>query len=406
MRHGQRNGPRRILYLTYWGATELIGSGNAVPTVIELANRGYEVFYITFDKPRDLARGPVVESVRNRLVQAGVRWFQLTYHKSPRNLSTAYDIFRGYVLSALLIRRFKIPIFHGRTYVGAVIGMLLRKSLGVSFVCHPDGHWPGEQVDNGFWSPDSKAFCWANRLLGQSYRWSDEIIVLSRRVVDEVEILAPELPVTVIHTPVDLNRISLSSRPEWRQPEPFRLVYLGAIGGRYLETELFRFLAVAQCSCSSLEIRIVTQSDPGAILMGMSKAGVKISTVKIGPAESSEVGGILNECDAAVFMLMEGLSNTATSATKVGEYWAAGLPVVLTKDAGDLDLVAQENNVGVVIVNHTDESYKRAFQCLVSLTSSPGIRFRCREVAKQFKSISAIGAAHEEIYERILARNV
>ena len=140
--------------------------------------------------------------------------------------------------------------------------------------------------------------------------------------------------------------------------------------------------------------------------MGMSKAGVKISSVKIGPAESSEVGGILNECDAAVFMLMEGLSNKATSATKVGEYWAAGLPVALTVNAGDLDLLAQENTVGVVIENHNDESYKRAFEGLISLAGSPGIRFRCREVAKQFQSISAIGAAHEEIYERILARNV
>jgi len=286
-----------------------------------------------------------------------------------------------------------------------VIGMLLRKSLRVGFVCHPDGNWPGEQVDNGFWPPESKAFCLANRLMGQSYQWADEIIVLSRRVVEEVYRTAPGVPITVIHTPVDLTRIPLSSRPEWRKLEPFRLVYLGAIGGRYLQEELFRFLVVAQRSCSSLKIRVVTQSDPGAILEGMSKAGVEMSIVEIGPAESSEVGGILNECDAAVFMLMEGLSNTATSATKVGEYWAAGLPVVLTKNAGDLDLVARENNVGVVIENYDDATYKRAFQDLVSLAGTPGIRLRCREVAKRSQSISAIGAAHEEIYERLLAKD-
>jgi len=208
----------------------------------------------------------------------------------------------------------------------------------------------------------------------------------------------------VIHTPVDLDRIPPSRRAAWAKGTPFRLVYLGGIGGRYLEHELFDFLAVAQRVLASLQVRIVTRVAPDLVRSGLVRAGVDLSAVQIGPADAADVGEILSSCDAGIFMLMEGHSNIATSATKIGEYWAAGLPVALTPNSGELDLLALEHAVGVVIKRLDQANYEQAFRELVDLASQSDIRLRCRAVASRFQGVEAVVDAQATIYNRILGK--
>ena len=53
--------------------------------------------------------------------------------------------------------------------------------------------------------------------------------------------------------------------------------------------------------------------------------------------------------DAGLFFLTEGISEHGCSPTKVGEYWASGLPVVTTGNVSDTEAIIRRENVGVVV---------------------------------------------------------
>ena len=57
----------------------------------------------------------------------------------------------------------------------------------------------------------------------------------------------------------------------------------------------------------------------------------------------------LSSHHAGVFFLNRGLSEHGCSPTKVGEYWAMGLPAVVSAGVSDLDAIVQRHRVGVVV---------------------------------------------------------
>lgn len=392
----------RVLYCTYWGATEPIGRGNAVPTVIALSQAGYEVYYVTFEKEADVANKAVLKEVSEKLREAGVHWISLPYHKQPAGLSSLIDIGVGFGVSLWLVHRRGIKLVHGRTFVGAAIGALVRSVTNVVLVNHTDGSWPDEQVDNNLWTQNGFAHRLGNAIQAATYRRADAAIVLSRRALTSVHEKRPRLSTTVIQTPVDFNRIPASTVAPYSEGRPFKLVYLGGLGGRYLEKELFEFFACAQELMPSLQIRIVSRTEASKIEEAIENANIDRSRLEYGEVDADLIGPILAESDAGVFMLRQGLSNIWTSATKVAEYWAAGLPVLVTPGCGDLDLLCEEHETGVVLQEFSQDSYSASLKQLVALASHPQIRDRCRELASEQQSIQAIAARHVSVYKRAL----
>jgi glycosyltransferase involved in cell wall biosynthesis len=81
-------------------------------------------------------------------------------------------------------------------------------------------------------------------------------------------------------------------------------------------------------------------------------------------------------------LLARGISDHGGSPTKVGEYWAAGLPVVTTGNISDADEIIRRERVGVIVDDHSDAGYVRALDELVSLLQDDGLSLRCRQAAE------------------------
>lgn len=392
----------RVLYLIYWGATEPIGLAGTVPTVQTLAReQDEEVFLVSFDKPADTANRTLVDHVRKTLASGGVRWKDLGYTKHPPTLSTVYDIARGFAVASWLVVRHRIPVVHGRTFVGSVIGALVRTAIpGVRFVSHPDGFWPHERVDDGVWREGTRPHRVGLAIEQWMMERADAIIVLSERARDVLR-AHPKLakkPIFVVHTSCDVSRFEV--RAPRRADEPLAIAYVGSLGGRRMTDEVFRFIAVAKRR--GVRCSVATQTPLALLTPALEKAGLTPEDVALCAIEPAEVPAFLAKHHAGLFMLRPGLSNLATSATKIGEYLASGMAVALTDTCGDCHDVVESSATGVVLRETTDEAFEIAIDRLEQLTREPSLPARARAVAVATMGVSHCAAAQAQAHRVVM----
>src|SRR6185295_4367020 len=74
---------------------------------------------------------------------------------------------------------------------------------------------------------------------------------------------------------------------------------------------------------------------------------------------------------------------------KDGEYWAAGLPVVITKNISDDSEIIEKNNIGAVINEFTKDDYLKAIQKIDNLLNNQPAEVLSRKiisVAEKYRS--------------------
>src|SRR5436853_1541082 len=103
------------LYICYYGLHEPLVQTQVLPYLRELVAGGIEVYLLTFEPTKYLAKQGELEEWRTQLAEQGIHWFSLGYHKWPSLPATVYDIAIGAWMAARLIRRYKIDVLHART---------------------------------------------------------------------------------------------------------------------------------------------------------------------------------------------------------------------------------------------------------------------------------------------------
>ena len=81
----------------------------------------------------------------------------------------------------------------------------------------------------------------------------------------------------------------------------------------------------------------------------IKRIGLDRSLCYITSCDQSEVNDYLIACDAAIIMRDDMLINNVACPTKIGEYLNSGLPVLLTKNIGDMSELINRNNVGLIM---------------------------------------------------------
>ena len=376
--------PPHVLYIAYWGAGEPLGQSLVLPSIRRLAVRGVRFTLVTFDKPADADNRPLMSAIGADLREAGVRWIPLRYHKRPRLPATTWDVFQGWSRSIAASRRGRPDLVHGRTYVGGVIGRLVASTLSIPFVYHNEGFYPDEQVDGGFWPAGSAMHRTTRAIESGLYDSAQGLVALSHRARAVLEsrpaVSRRSTPVIVVPSCVDMETF----RPGAPRTAglPLRLVYVGAVGGRYRLDEAARFVAVAR-EAAPVEMTVLSRADPRLVEQMIGDGGLPKEAWSLRSVPHGAMPAELAQHDAGLFFLARGTSEHGCSPTKVGEYWATGRPVVTTRNVSDLDDIIARHRVGVMIEGPTDDHYRDAFRRLQELLRDPELPRRCRTAAEE-----------------------
>jgi glycosyltransferase involved in cell wall biosynthesis len=294
-------------------------------------------------------------------------------------------------------------VIHARTFVGGLMGLLLRVLLGVPLIYHNEGFWPDEQVEGGFWKSGSWTYRVCKALETVIYGRADGLVLLSKRSFPFVQALPAvrrrQPPTAVVPSCVDLGRFVPVPRQTSR---PLRLIYVGNLGGRYPMEPMVGFLNALRRLEPDATVTILSQSDLENVRTRLAALGLPESAWTLSRARHSDVPEYLNRAHAGLAVRSPGIGAFSSSPTKIGEYWASGLPVVTTPGLGDTDALIEERRVGVILRHADADAYETAARELITLLADPDLTTRCRQAAEDCYSLERGVDTQLALYRSVL----
>jgi glycosyltransferase involved in cell wall biosynthesis len=398
----------RVLYIVYWGAAEPLGQSLVIPAIRRLAALGTDLTLITFEKPADLADTIQVSKIRADLNESGATWIPLRYHKRPKVPATFYDVVQGVsrgIRSGLVQ---KPHVIHARTFVGGLMGLALAPLLGAKLIYHNEGFYPDEQVDGGVWKVNSAPHRIAKYLESRMYSTANGVITMSHRGRDVIEAMPAvrrrETPVIVVPSCVDLSHFKRKESKPRDRNGALRFVYVGSVGGRYILDQAGRFVTAAEREIGPVHLRVLTRHEPDLIASKLRQGGVSDDSWSVEAVPYQAMPSKLADQDAGLFFLSQGLSEHGCSPTKIGEYWAMGLPVVTTPNVSDNDEIIRRERVGIVVAENSDDAFRRAARELKTLLEDKELPARCRRAAEANYALGPACERQVDLYRRLSAK--
>ena len=401
------------LYLCYQSISEPLTQTQVVAYLEGLARAGYRMVLLTFE-PRPLTRAEAREW-RERLLARGVTWHWLRYHKRPTAPATAWDIAAGIAAGLRLVRRYDVQLLHARSHVPGVMALALKRLTGAKFLFDPRGFLAEEYVDAGHWPADGRLFRMTKRAERALVQAADGIVVLTHKAEELLRRWYPgavaDTPLYVIPCCVDLRQLPGPAVAAGRLPAAggqVDLVYAGKLGGAYRADAMAAFVAIARERIPDLRWQVWTQSDPAPLRRIVAATELE-GAVTIGRLPADEIPAALAKADVGLSFPEPAPSKLAMSPTKVGEYLAAGLPVVSSAGIGDVDALLTGSGagggapVGVLLREFTQDAYRAALPELLALLADPGTPHRCRAVAEEQLDLERVGwARYRQVYQQLI----
>ena len=406
---------RRVLFISYNGMLDPLGQTQVLPYLRALARLGVRFTLLSFERDGAFtAEGAELrDSSQQKLIDEGIDWHWLRYHKTPSLPATVYDVMAGVRYASRLVKRKGIEMVHARSHIPATIAMELKRRHGVKMIFDVRGLMAEEYVDAEHWKKGSIPYRITKAVERRAFATTDAIVTLTDRIwpiLQEWEgIKGRDLIHTVIPCCVDLDvfKISRSERDQMRTKldlgDRFTLIYSGSLDGWYLTEKMADFFAEFLKSKPTAHLLWLTTGSHERVTQLMTARNIPAANYSAHSAFATEVPSFLAAADAGVAFIKPCLSKLASSPTKYGEYLACGLPLVINGGIGDSDVLVEEFHVGALVREFDAGSYRKAANEVEELSAQPDTRERNRAVARQLFDLESVGAKrYAELYERVL----
>jgi glycosyltransferase involved in cell wall biosynthesis len=396
-----------VLYLCYLSLEDPLVHSQVVAYLAGLAERGHVVHLMTFEPRLSPQRSrQLAEELRHR----GIAWHPRRYHKRPSLPATAFDVFTGGLAAARLVRRHRLDAIHARNHMPAAMAMIAARLAPSQLIFDIRGLMAEEYADAGHWKRGGVPYRLTQWVQRAALRRADGVVTLTEAVRPHLS-AAKAGPETTFVIPccADLERIAersserAAARAELGLGDRPAMVYVGKFTGWYMEREMADFVAAARRSEPDLLFLIVTQADPAPMLRELDRCGIGPGDYRVLRAEPEEIGRYLAAADAGLSFVRPCFSKISSSPTKIGEYLAAGLPVVSTAGIGDVDALLGDNRVGALVEDFSPQAYEAAVDTVRELREDPGTRQRCAAVARENLSLREVGIPRYDALYRHLA---
>ena len=317
-------------------------------------------------------RGRHARRCARRSPDEGITWHALRYHRRPSLPATLYDIARG-VLARLppgAAPRDRARCTRARTWAPPS-RCRLRALLGLPFVFDVRGLLPDEYADAGHWRRGGLKYRLGKAMERVFFRRAAALVVLTETVRADL---------SAAGGPARRARSRRRDRdPLLRRPRP---VALGRAGARHA-AQRPRVGRPPRRRLRRQAGNVVSRRGHGAVLRARAPAGPAVLPAgadararrsRCGDALAAEgVPGARSTsaryrpprsrpccttADAGLSLIKPCLSKRSSSPTKVGEYLAAGLPVVSTAGIGDCDRQLADGR-GVLLPSLDDARLRR-----------------------------------------------
>lgn len=365
----------RVLYISYDGMTDALGQSQVIPYLIGLTKQGYSFTLLSCEKAQNFQQHQ--SKIKHILSSNNIDWHPITYTKQPPVFSTVYDVLRLMYHAKKICLAKQIAIVHCRSYIAALVGLKMKKQLGVHFIFDMRGLWADERVDGKLWNlknPIFKAvYSFFKKKEIQFLQQADYTISLTHNAKNEIHTWRsiPNNPVKMEVIPccadldlfnkdkIDTNQLNTLKSSLHINATDYVLLYLGSIGTWYMLEEMMEFFSVLKQQKPKAKFLFVTKDEKERILKTAEKYAV-VNDIIIRPGNREEIPYLISLAHYSIFFILPSYSKKASSPTKQGEIMAMGIPIICNTQVGDTDKIVQDYHSGILVNQFNQTAYQTA----------------------------------------------
>jgi glycosyltransferase involved in cell wall biosynthesis len=394
--------------------TEPLGQAQVLPYLIGVSRRGVEVEIVSFE---GVATTPdMIRTERARLEREGIRWTPMVRSPSHSVSRKVWEIGSAALRGLASALRRRPDIVHARSYLPAATADVVAAICpGAKLLFDVRGMLAEEYVDGGHWADGSFQVRLVKRYERHLFRRSAGIVVLTealRRIFRSERYVPDSTPIEVIPCCVDESRFRIDPRARAETRAALGLgerpvvVYSGTLGSWYKAEEMARFVGLFRRHHPDAAFLVLSQHDPSGLVAAARAEGLGERDVIVRSVPPKQMAGMLAAGDIGLSFIQPCFSKIGSSPTKVAEYLATGLGVVVNAEIGDqADLRADTDAcVALPSLNHSDLEIG-AVQAAAIARAPLSARARvASQVARARFSLENLGIPrYHSFYERLCA---
>lgn len=400
---------KNILVITYWSFNDALIQTYTYPYVKiigEYLPPGSKIYFVTLEKDHDVLSGEKYNAIRG-IIPANIVWLPFRYH--PFGFKQAIGWIRILFTLFFLVFRKNISVIHPWATPAGVFGYILSVITGRKLVI--DSYEPHAEamVENGTWKKGSFAFrilFWFEKLQSRRAQW---VVADAEGMRDYARQKYGVDFANFKVKPACVNLQLFSSR-NIKRPELVQslglegkvvCVYAGKFGGIYLDREVFALLKHAHGHWGDkLRVLILTSHSTAEVDGYCDSVGLDKSIVITRFVAHASIADYMGLADFALTPVKPVPTKKYCTPIKDGEYWALGLPVIISRDISDDSGIIRDNNIGAVVQEYDADNFSKAFAVIDGLLTEPAdMRFkRIRAIAEKYRNFSVAHEAYRSIY--------
>lgn len=306
-----------------------------------------------------------------------------------------------------VIKKEKVKTIHAFCTPAGSIAYLLSKFTGAELII--DSYEPHAEamVENGTWKKDGTAYK-ILFLLEKKQTQKAKALIATTAGMKEYALSRYGVQVQnffVKPACVDLQKFSPTEKDaslvkELGFENKIVCVYAGKLGGIYLKKEVFDFIKVCHDHWrASFRFLMLTNAPRKEISEDMKRVGLPEDVVVSKFVFHDQIPKYLSLGDFAINPVKPVPTKRFCTSIKDGEYWAMGLPVVISPNISDDSGIIEKENTGVVVDLSDKNSLLASIDKLEDLLKNKiALKEKIRQIAIQYRSFNIAEQIYKEIY--------
>jgi len=302
------------------------------------------------------------------------------------------------------VRELAIDVIIGRGAMAGALAYLTAQRTGKPFYVESFEPHADYMLESGVWSRYDPRYIFQRFWEGKEKKFAKGLMPVAENYRRQLQREGLDVN-TIITVPCPVNLTDFIPNAIAGQATRQRLgfaadstvgIYVGKFGDIYYDAEAFDlFKAAADFFGIAFRLIILTPNPISEVHAKLQRVGLLPEQFFVVRAQHHEVPAYLSAADFAFAPIKPADCRQYCSPVKVGEYWASGLPVILTEGVGDDSNIIKAEGGGAIFNLLRPESVPQALQAIAQQIGRPGYREQVRHLAKRHRSIDLSRKAYK-----------
>lgn len=308
--------------------------------------------------------------------------------------------------------RYRYDLIHCRSYISCLGALLMRRLFGkIRVVFDARGLYPEEGLVQGKWGAGSLSYKFWKTLEKRMFKWSDKVVCLSDQFADYVSEIEPKAKTEIIFASIESARFAYDSVERDRRRrdldfgESLVFIYCGGLGSWHDPVLLCRLFKAIMDGIPNAKLLVLSDYRKDKLRAICSSLEISHEKVFVKKCTPKEVPDFLMTADWALVPLQEippdakhvELIARTMVGLKVGEYLAAGLPLIINRHIEGIKSLMGEHDIGT----YFDVKQLGNLAQHLRHRKSGEMRPACQGVAQKHFDISNAAKAYIDLYRNI-----